>query len=202
MNAATPLSDRDSIDRPFGRLAPRPTPRVLVAGVGNVLRADDGFGPAVIRALESIRLPWAVKVVDVGIGGIGLVHELMNGYDALIIVDAVDRQGPPGTLYVLEPNVPDVWQASFEERQALATDTHQAVPGSALVLARAVGALPPRIRIVGCQPGEVDELSLELTPPVRHALPAAIAAIHELIRVLQRGDCGDDRGLGLRFECE
>lgn len=165
-------------------------PRVLVAGVGNVLRADDGFGPAVVQAIEPAELlPARVKVVDVGIGGINLVHELMDGYDALVLVDAVDRSGPPGALYVLEPSVPDVAALPPEERQALATDTHQAVPGSALVLARAVGALPPIVRIVGCQPGEVDELCLELTPPVRGAVPGAIDAIRELIRAFgERSD--------------
>lgn len=159
--------------------------RILVAGVGNVLRADDGFGPAVIRMLEEAgALPGGVKVVDVGIGGINLVHELMDGYDALVLVDAVDRQGPPGSLYVLEPIVPDVRTVTFEERHELATDTHQAVPGSALVLAQAVGALPPIIRIVGCQPDETDELLLDLTPAVRQAVPGAVKAIRELLQSL------------------
>lgn len=157
-------------------------PRVLVAGVGNVLRADDGFGPAVVQAIEPAELlPARVKVVDVGIGGINLVHELMDGYDALVLVDAVDRGGAPGALYVLEPTVPEVATLAGLERRALAADMHQAVPGPALIIARAVGALPPVVRIVGCQPAATDEFATELSPPVRRAVPAAVAAIRALL---------------------
>ena len=69
-------------------------PRILVAGIGNVLRGDDGFGPAVVQALLARgALPAGVHAVELGIGGVGLVHELMDGYDAVVIVDAVDRGG-------------------------------------------------------------------------------------------------------------
>ncbi len=73
--------------------------RVLVAGIGNVLRGDDGFGPAVARALEeSYELPAGTHVIELGIGGVGLVHELMEGYDALVLVDAMAGDGAPGSL--------------------------------------------------------------------------------------------------------
>jgi len=69
---------------------------VLVAGVGNVLHGDDGYGVAVAqRLMQRPDLPPAVKVVEVGIGGISLVQELFDGYDVLMIVDAVDRDGAP-----------------------------------------------------------------------------------------------------------
>src|ERR671934_169318 len=77
-------------------------PRILIAGIGNVLRGDDGFGPAVVQALLARgALPRGVHAVELGIGGIGLVHELMDGYDAVVIVDAVDRGGAPGAIHVL-----------------------------------------------------------------------------------------------------
>lgn len=158
--------------------APLAPPRVLVAGVGNVLRGDDGFGPAVIQALEeSGPLPPGMRTIEVGIGGIGLVHELLDGCDALVVVDAVDRQGEPGSLYILEPEVPDAEGISPAERHALATDLHEAVPGQVLILARALDALPPLVRIIGCQPAETEDFSLELTPVVQRAVPAAIEAI-------------------------
>jgi hydrogenase maturation protease len=152
--------------------------RVLVAAVGNVLRGDDGFGPAVIQALRSATgVPEGLHAAEVGIGGVSLVHELMDGYDALVLVDAVDRGGAPGSLYVLEPEVPDVMAIPALERRELAADMHQAVPGPALVMARAVGALPPIVRIVGCQPVETEEFCTELSPPVREAVPKAVEAI-------------------------
>ncbi|GIV97359.1 MAG: peptidase M52 [Herpetosiphonaceae bacterium] len=173
---------------PVARLRLRGSPRILVAGVGNVLRGDDGFGPAVIRALEdSGRLPRSVRTIEVGIGGIGLVQELMDGYDALVLVDAVDRGGSPGSLYLLEPQVPDPLSISPHERRELVADIHQAVPGLALMIARAVGALPAVARIVGCQPAVTDELSVELSPPVQQAVPQAVEMILALLADLLQG---------------
>ena len=163
-----------------------PARRVLVAGVGNVLRGDDGFGPAVVRAIEASGGPPAgVRLVEMGIGGIGLVHELMDGYDVLVLVDAVDRGGMPGSLYVLEPQVPDAATMPDLERRALAADLHQAVPGPALIMARALGVLPPVVRIVGCQPAETEDFATELSPPVARAVPDAVAAIRALLRDVQ-----------------
>ena len=64
--------------------------RVLVAGMGNALRGDDGFGIEVVRRLnQRSDLPPEVRVIEVGIGGIPLVQELLDRYGLLIIVDAV-----------------------------------------------------------------------------------------------------------------
>lgn len=166
---------------------PGPLRRVVVAGVGNVLRGDDGFGPAVVRALEEAGpLPAGVRTVEVGIGGIGLVHELLEGCDALVVVDAVDRAGASGSLYVLEPEVPEVVEIPEADRALLATDLHEVVPGRVLLMAKALGILPPMVRIVGCQPAETEEFSLELTPAVRRAVPAAVEAIRSLLEEAMR----------------
>jgi hydrogenase maturation protease len=155
---------------------------VVIAGVGNVLRGDDGFGPAVVQALERDGgLPAGVRTVEVGIGGIGLVHELLEGCDMLVVVDAVERGGEPGTLYILEPQVPCLESLSDTERAGLAVDLHEVVPGSVLLMARGLGVLPPVMRIVGCQPGETEEFALDLTPPVAGAVSEAVQAIHSLI---------------------
>jgi hydrogenase maturation protease len=66
--------------------------RTLVAGFGNVLRGDDGFGVAVIRRLQETELPLAdVELMEVGTAGIRLAQELLTPYDRLIIVDAMAR---------------------------------------------------------------------------------------------------------------
>lgn len=154
--------------------------RVLVAGIGNVLRGDDGFGPAVARALEREgRLPAGARVVELGIGGVGIVHELLAGFDALIVIDAVDQGGSPGVLYVIEPKVPE---PSVSSGVALGTDMHEAVPVRALTMARAVGALPEYVRIVGCQPAEIEELSLELSPTVQSTVSRAVEIVRTLMR--------------------
>lgn len=162
------------------------TGRVLVAGIGNVLRCDDGFGVAVASDLQARpdELPPGTRVVEVGIGGIGLIQELLDGYDALVLVDAVDRQAQPGTVFVLEPEVPDLVGLAAEERRVMAADMHELIPSRALVLAAALDVLPPRVRIVGCQPAETDDLSTELSAAVEAAVPRAVAAVLRVAREL------------------
>jgi hydrogenase maturation protease len=147
--------------------------RTLIAGFGNVLRGDDGFGVEVIRRLEAAQaFGDDVHLMDVGTGGIRLAQELLTPYDTLIIVDAMRRGGAPGSVYIL----------AVESVEAVAeVDLHLAVPARALSVAKALGALPSRIFMVGCEPAEVDELSTELTPTVRGAVGTAIQHIHDLI---------------------
>ena len=145
--------------------------RVLVAGVGNVLRRDDGFGPAVAAALGS--LPDGVKVVETGIGGIALVHELMDGWDGLVLVDAVDRGAAPGSVFLIRPEVGDAVHVP---------DVHLANPERVLTMAKGLGALPERLLIVGCQPAETDELGEGLSPAVERAVGVAAQKVRETVR--------------------
>lgn len=156
--------------------------RILVAGVGNVLHADDGFGVVVVQELaQRPDLPANVKVLEIGIGGISLVQELLDGYDVLFIVDAVERGGLPGTLYLLEPSVPDTHQSVFEQRHSFLADMHLATPSKTMVMAKALGVLPPRVYILGCQPTNYDELRIGLSAPVQHAVvPGIERLLHEI----------------------
>ena len=161
---------------------------VLVAGVGNVLRGDDGFGVAVAQHLaRRTDLPPTVTVVEVGIGGISLVHELLSGYDVLLIVDALDRGGVPGTIYLLEPQVPDLAQWPFEQRQDFLADMHMTTPSRALILARALDVLPPTVYLLGCQPTTCDDLVIGLSEPVERAVAPCVerlvSEIHRLVDV-------------------
>lgn len=148
---------------------------VLVVGVGNVLRGDDGFGVAVVQQLAKRGdLPPTVTVVEVGIGGISLVQELLDGYEVLLIVDAMDRGGAPGTIYLLEPEVPDLSAWPFEQRQDFLADMHMTTPARALILARALGVLPPAVYMLGCQPTTCDDLVIGLSPPVERAVELSV----------------------------
>ena len=76
--------------------------RTLIAGFGNVLRGDDGFGVEVLRRLAARGVASdSVELLDVGTGGIRLAQELQTPYDRLIIVDATTRGGVPGSVYTL-----------------------------------------------------------------------------------------------------
>ena len=145
--------------------------RTLVAGFGNVLRGDDGFGVEVVRRLQEVPLA-GVDVIEVGTAGIRLAQELLTPYDRLVIVDAMARGGAPGTVYVSEIE-------SVEP--AAEVDLHLAIPARALAVAKALGALPRRIFIVGCEPAEVDELSMALSAPVSAAVGVALARVRGLL---------------------
>jgi hydrogenase maturation protease len=150
--------------------------------VGNLLRRDDGFGIVVAQRLETrTDLPPGVRVTETGIAGVGLVQDLMDGYDAIIIVDAVSRGGEPGTLYLLEPDVPDIRAWTDEERRAFLADLHQVEPSKALGLAAALGVLPPTVCILGCEPAECDEAEIGLTPAVARAADLAVERVRRLL---------------------
>ena len=139
--------------------------RVLVACVGNVLRGDDGFGQAVERRLAvDGSLPPGVDLIETGIGGMGIVQQLMHGYETLIVVDAVDRGAAPGTLFVLEPQVPEPGALPPDEWRERFSNLHLAEPGRVFLLARALGVLPGRVRLVGCQPLQCDEFADFIKP--------------------------------------
>ncbi|RDI75837.1 hydrogenase maturation protease [Gaiella occulta] len=144
--------------------------RVLVAGVGNILRRDDGFGPVVVSRLGP--LPEGADVVETGIGGIALVQELLGGYEGLVIVDAVDQGAEPGTVFVIEPEIGEPEHVS---------DIHLANPRRVLSMAKGLGILPRRVVIVGCQPAEVDELGEGLSPAVERAVDLAARRVRETV---------------------
>ena len=161
-------------------------PRILIAGVGNVLRGDDGFGVVAARRLMARDdIPEGVTVIETGIGGISLVQELMAGYDALVLIDACRRGSPPGALYLLEP---EVLEAATLEPNALHdffADTHYATPARALALVAAIGSLPPIVRVVGCEAEEVDDYRVGLSPRVELAIGRAAEMAIDLIQEIR-----------------
>jgi len=108
--------------------------RTLIAGVGNILRGDDGFGVVVAKQLlESNKYGDRVTIMETGIAGIPLVQELMNGYDLLIIADTVHRDGEPGTIYIIEPKVPELDEESNNLLHQSLADAHYSDPSKVLM---------------------------------------------------------------------
>jgi len=161
---------------------------ILIVGMGNVLRCDDGFGVEVARRLAQEHGGIMtdgharVKIIEVGIGGIHLVQELMDGYDVLVIVDAMERGSPPGAVHVLEAEVEDLATWADDERGDFLADMHYATPSKAMILAKALGVLPPAVFIVGCQPAEVGDIGIGLSEPVARAVAVAVGEIEKIVR--------------------
>ena len=162
-------------------------PRILITGVGNVLRQDDGFGIVVIEALrERGNLPGNVTILETGIAGIRLVQELFDGYDVLMMVDAVQRGGEAGQLYLLEADVPSIDNFTFDQRNEFVADMHFTNPTRAMMLAKAINVLPSQVYIVGCESAAHDDFALGLSPEVAAAVPKAVARIDEWVRQLSQ----------------
>ena len=158
---------------------------MLVAGVGNVLRRDDGFGVFVARRLLEGPIPDAVRVVELGIGGIHLVQDLLRGdVGGLIVIDAVDLGRPPGTVVVIEPDVLDVVSMNMTERHDQLADMHFSTPDRAFMLARGLHVLPSATWVVGCQPRETDQLGEGLSPELEASVDAAVAEVKRLVGTL------------------
>jgi hydrogenase maturation protease len=147
-------------------------PRVLVAGIGNLFLGDDGFGPEVVRRLVAEHTPAGVTVTDYGIRGMHLAYDLLAGYEALVLVDALPAAGSPGEVVVLEVGPDDLGPGEF--------DAHGMNPMAVLAgLTRLGGTLPPTY-VVGFRTAAVDE-GIGLSPGATAAIPAAITAIRALL---------------------
>lgn len=150
-------------------------PRVLVAGAGNVLHGDDGFGVELAWRLARRAWPEGVAVIETGIGGMSLVQQAMHGVDSLLLLDAHANGGPPGTLRLLAPSLPDLSRLDPHEMRDYFADTHVATPLRALALLERLGRLPRCVAVIGCEPAAHEALAIGLSPPVAAALDSAEA---------------------------
>jgi hydrogenase maturation protease len=152
--------------------------RILIGGIGNVFLGDDGFGVAVVERLRTLSLPAGVEVVDFGIRGIDLAYALPD-YDAAILVDTVARGGPPGSLYVLAPEVA-AGTAGVQMHTMTPERVLQWIPP---------GAAPGILRLVGCEPATFGPEGMGqegLSEVVLAAVGGAARLVQELVRELTR----------------
>ena len=145
-------------------------PSVLVAGIGNLFLGDDGFGVEVVHRLRRRAVPDGVDVVDYGIRGVHLAYDLLDeGYATLILVDALARGEPPGTLTVVEAD-----PAAAADQGPV--DAHSMSPDVVLSALHRLGGRPPRVLVVGCQPAVLDE-GMRLSAPVAEAVEDAVRVV-------------------------
>jgi hydrogenase maturation protease len=150
--------------------------KVLILGLGNTLRGDDGAGPAVIAALSLMDLPPHVELLDGGTPGLETVL-LLEGYERAIIVDAADMGLEPGQWRRFTPDTAEIKGSE----QKLHGTLHAAGLAEALALAAALEKLPSTISIYGIQPRSL-EWRQELSEPLRAALPSLCEEIRELLQ--------------------
>jgi hydrogenase maturation protease len=148
--------------------------RVLVAGIGNVFRSDDGFGPEVARRLAGVPWPEGVRVVDYGIRGLHLAYDLLDAWDALIMIDALPDRGGVGGVVLLDIAGEDVGDGGQ-------VDAHGMDPATVLATVGALGgSLPRRTLLVGCQVAETGD-GMGLTPPIDAAVDEAVRTVRAVV---------------------
>ncbi len=154
---------------------------ILVAAVGNLWLGDDGFGTEVAKRLRARDLGPNVAVADFGAGGLDLAYEVLRGYDALVLVDVSRQGGEPGTLYVMEVD-PDSIEGGIEDGTRI--DPHGMDPETVLRFVKSVGGWPGKVVVIACEPEQIDEVAIGLTPRVEAAVDGAVALVAETIEEL------------------
>jgi hydrogenase maturation protease len=164
------------------------TPRILIAGIGNIFLGDDAFGVEVVHRLASRCWPPGVRVVDFGIRGIDLTYALLDSCDVAILVDAVCRGQAPGTVYVIEPQIHSTssGQAPVDlvgQCQPL-IEPHDLDPAKVLRVVASLGGHVQRVILVGCEPTPFDpqqDMQMEMSQPVRAAVDEAATVVESLV---------------------
>ncbi len=163
--------------------------RILIAGIGNIFLADDGFGVEVAGRLVNRTFPAGVRVADFGIRGFDLVYALLEGYETTILVDAYpgDGAGEPGTLFVVEPDLQDL--NSPAGQQGL-IEPHAMNPMNVLRMATGMGGELKRVLLLGCVPATLgpEEGQMGLSEPVTAAVDDAVKLVDSLVTRILAGE--------------
>ena len=74
--------------------------RVLIVGIGNQLRADDGFGPSLIKRLQG---KIKADCLDAGLSPENYIGKIIKFIpDVILFIDAVSIQQPPSTIRLIK----------------------------------------------------------------------------------------------------
>ncbi|RLE50112.1 MAG: hypothetical protein DRJ31_02600 [Candidatus Methanomethylicota archaeon] len=160
--------------------------KILIAGIGNRLLGDDGFGSYVAERLSKMMLPKNVDVVDYGCDLRALVSDLLN-YQYVIFVDAIPRGLEAGTVYKVELTEKDVEIINPEDvAQLMKISSHELNVEIALALAKQLGCTLKKCLIIGVEP-ESFEIGMRLSDSVSKAVDIVIEEVlKEVERILNQ----------------
>lgn len=152
--------------------------RILVAGVGNRLMGDDGFGPHVIDLLSERSFPENVELRDIGTAGLTIATDL-NEYDVVIFLDSMDMEGEPGRLCRTKIQVGE----DLDDTAELARLTlHEVGLEGLLRFSKAIGCLPREVILIGCKP-KILEMGIGLSTEVGEAADRAVDMVLDILGV-------------------
>jgi len=146
--------------------------KILIFGIGNLVQADDGFGPHVIRELqkELHELPPGTELLDAGTSIVDQMSDIAQA-DRMICVDVVEGGGEPGTIYKFAPE--DVKYKTSKFHHA-----HKINIFDTLEMVRKMQNRIPKTTIIAIQPQHID-WGTELSAPLRENMPKVLQLIRE-----------------------
>jgi hydrogenase maturation protease len=148
----------------------RVTPDVLVVGVGNEFRRDDGAGIAAVRLLRERNLE-EIRILELDGDLTGLLDHLEN-VETLIVIDAASSGVTPGTIHSI-----DLADSSRLRKSPLRSTHGLSIP-EVLKLAGTQGILPKRILLYGIE-GESFNHGRTMNRAVE-------TAVHDVVRLITK----------------
>ncbi|MCL1885447.1 MAG: hydrogenase maturation protease [Dehalococcoidia bacterium] len=148
--------------------------RILVCGVGNKLKKDDGLGPLIAEELDNVELPPGVDVADFGISGFKCALKL-EGYHKVVFVDAISLPGSePGRLHRLKINKEALMRSP--RLSDFSVSMHETDLERIMATAAVLNIYPEEVVIIGCEPADT-AVGLGLSPSVEAAVPQVLQMV-------------------------
>ncbi len=148
--------------------------KTVVLGIGNMLLSDEGVGVHVVHRLQEMKsLLGKAELIDGATAGLGLLHSLED-VDRLIIIDAVETGGPPGTIIRLVDDEAPAYMA-------LKISPHEITLPDCLAAAKLRGHYPKEVIVWGIQPESLD-VGIQLSPVVSEKLDQLVHHVMEETR--------------------
>jgi hydrogenase maturation protease len=147
---------------------------VCVIGLGNLLLQDDAVGVAAIEAVKAgYTFEPQVDLLDGGASGLDLLP-VIEGYEKVLFVDAVDAGEPPGAIVLIEGDAVPSFLASQGS-------VHHVGLSDLLFAARMTGSLPAEICLIGIQPASV-AIGLEMTDMLKERIDLLVTTVVERLQ--------------------
>lgn len=140
--------------------------RILVLGLGNTCLKDDAVGIHVVRALAEEADASGFETAEAEVAGFALI-DLLEGFDAAVVVDAVDVGAAPGTVTLVDVRQPGP--------SLHLVSGHQIDLPAALAIGVSLGSkVPHEVSVVGIQVQDARSFGETCTPAVEAAVPQAV----------------------------
>jgi hydrogenase maturation protease len=148
--------------------------KILVVGVGSVLRGDDAVGVRVIDELEKQDLPKEINIHRGDISGLDLL-KIIPGHERAIIIDAADMKEAPGTIRIFSFN--EIREAGFSNMLS----THGMTLLETLTLAEKLDLNKTcEMTIIGIQPEDVS-FNLDMSPLIKGKIQEIVETVKTLL---------------------